>query len=145
MNKIRLINLESEGKTQAGSTGKAQKELGFKEKARRGHFGDLRLLGLSAGLVLLMILVGLFQSGDASTVAANPALEEAAVSAPPVFSSTAEEAPNIAVSTFDEFEYSGMDPDDSLAIGPDERTHEQREQLRREMAEDIPEGETLIW
>jgi len=146
MDKIRIIDLEYKEKAQAGSTGKPSKKLGFKEKARRGHYGDLRLLGLSAGLVLLIILVGLLQSGDASMVTANTtALNETAVTAPPVFAATADETPTTAASAIDEFVYSGMDLDDSLAVNPDERTHEQREQLRREMAENIPEGETLVW
>jgi len=144
MKKITLIDLESEERAVARAVKKSSVKDGFMERARKGRYGDLRLLGLSAGFVLLCVLSLVFRPEDANMRASNPSLEEAAVFTPPVFAATAEEQ-NLTETAFDQPIYEGMELDDALATRPAERTPEQRERLLREMAEDIPEGETLIW
>lgn len=144
METIKIIDLGSEEKASKKSAGKNPRKTKFKEKARRGYYGDLRLLGLSAGFVLLCILSVLLRSEEAPLMATNTVVEEAIVFAPPIIAAT-EEKQGLTEAGFVEPAYYGMELDDSLATDPVERTPDQQERLLREMAENIPKGETLIW
>lgn len=131
-------------KERAKPAATAPKKVGFGARARLGHFGDLRLLGLSAGIALLCILCVLIMPGELSEPETVVNIEEAVAYTPPALAGAADER-DFAESTFDEpayYDLEEMEASDTVARG---RTPEERERLMREMARNIPEGQTLIW
>jgi hypothetical protein len=85
MERTKLMDLEAEERAQSRAAGRLPGNAGFKERARRGYYGDIRLLGLSAGFILLFILSFLLRSEEVPLMATNTTVEEAVVFAPPVF------------------------------------------------------------
>lgn len=134
MKHLDLTNLEKGAKAAVSSP----RKTGFKDRARRGHFGDLRLLGLAGGIVLMCVLSFLLKSSEPPEAAPATPVEESAAFAPPILVEAVGEQDLL------ESGYGGLELDEPEAIST-VRTPEQRERLLREMARNIPEGETLVW
>ena len=122
------------------------KRPSFREKARAGVFGDLRLLALSAGIILLCagsLLLGSKAPPEEVPVSAQETGVTDAGAVQAMQNEATEEGvmrTGSGAST-----YSPPELENAEADVPGKITREERERLLREMAENIPEGEILFW
>jgi len=137
--------MEAKSKTNPRAKSKRglPKKLSFRDRAKLGHFGDLRLLGLSGGIVLLCVL-GFILVPKAATQDAAGASAEAPAVTPPVLASAMDNGNPVETDpqfpAYDSRVPAGAEPDI-----PGQLTPEQRERRIREMAENIPECQVLLW
>lgn len=115
----------------------------LKDKARSGQFGNLKLLGISVGLILVCAISLLFKQG-------GPAPEEFVEKTPVVATEKAEPVvQEVTVGeSFDELapirSYPGlMEQNDPENLVPGQRTLEERQRIYREMGSQMPPGVTI--
>jgi hypothetical protein len=107
----------------------------FSEKTRTGRYGDLRLLGLCIGMFLLCALGLIWSPEDRSKDAPSPAaLAAGAHSTHPEPGQHAEPA------TFDVQDAGSKDSTAGITT-----TREKQEQALRDMAEQMPPDEVIIY
>ena len=117
----------------------------IERKAVLKRFGDLRLLGISLGLLFLCVIGSLLirSTGSPEPVPSSPA----GISATPVIQ------PDAMQDTMQREYGAGTDPfmdqpaefdhQQSESLMPGQRSREERERIYREMREQMPEGVTL--
>ena len=126
------------GKAQTRSTVGSAKYRG-----RPDRFGDLRLLGLSVGLTLLCIL-GIVFSPTTLTEHSVDTTVDTQVAAP--LEPVAAPVGDALIETNSYGHYTQPRKDMDIEAPPlGHRTPEERDRLLREMGENMPEGEVLIW
>jgi hypothetical protein len=138
-----LEYLEEGAKTKP--TAIAPKKAGFGRKARPRRLGDLRLLGLSAGIIALCVLCVVIWPGELSAPETVMNTEEVAAYTPPVLAGVTGDRGSAETGFDGEPIYDELVEMEEADALTRERTPEERERLMREMARNIPEGEVLIW
>ena len=125
--------------------------MNLKDKVQQGKLGDVRLLlGVVVGVILLCVMFFLIRASNSSeVVAASPAEETSTVVTPEAQTTAPEEelATEAGVGFDETGSYYIYDPGQpEIEPGkPTQRTPEERERLLREMAQSMPEGETLVY
>ena len=115
-----------------------------KRMLRLEYFGDMRLLGLGAGLVLLCFLGFMLQWQKGPESESPASTEQSAILAASANQNEADETTAVETS-FAEGEHFGSEYVNAAAPIIPKRTPEEHKRLMREMAQNIPEGETLIY
>jgi len=138
MKMIVLDNLDK--KTRPGLAPRAPGKASFKDRIRLGHFGDLRLLGVSAVILLLCVVGFLLRSMESDSAIPAATAEQSMASTSPVLFDEEDAQKAFDGGEYSEFEHAATDPK-----SPIERTPEEQELTLREMAENIPEGEIILW
>ncbi len=127
------------------SAEKAKQQRGTpKGMFRLEYFGDLRLLGLGVGLVLLCLLGFMLQQQRGPEPESPASIEQSAILAASANQNEADETTAVETS-FAEGKYFGSEHVKATAPVIPKRTPEEHKRLMREMAQNIPEGETLIY
>ncbi len=117
-------------------------------RGRSGRYGDLRLLGLSLGIILLCAVALLVLQARSSSEKASASPVSTAVAAPSVGVQPAAQEPTIAV-----YETGSAVAQPHLldqragphGIAAAPLSPEEHRRMLREMAEQIPEGQTIVF
>jgi hypothetical protein len=128
----------------------SERRANLGDKSHEAKLGDVRLLiGVGAGVVLLCIMFFLIRASSSPEVAPPSPTGETAVVAPQAQTIEPEEGTAAEGVVGESWSYDVYDYDmgqsESVTGVPAQRTPEEQERLLREMANDIPEGETLVW
>lgn len=111
-------------------------------KGRSGRYGDLRLLGLSLGIILLCaVSLLILQAINSHEQASAPKTDAALAASPAQESTVAADETGSAAAQFSSFD-GQMEPQGVVASP---RSEEEQRRILREMAANLPEGETITF